>query len=318
MDSPLEKDASAVTFGALLVRHRTELGLSLQDVSNRLLLSTNQVRGLEADNRQAFYNDWFYVQATKKYASFLNLPLPAEIVASLDQAALTNKQATGRIGLEQHPQNRQALGKFQLHESSDRRLSTMIAASFVVVGVIVGFVTFNELRTKDADLAQNETVENIQQVDKTAVASTAASDKNTDLADAQPSAAESTRPELTPTSETTASQTVASHQNLATQALNDVVQAPAHTVSELTLTFTGDCWVQATSTDGNRIEKIYKQGDTLQLNLTNLKSLVLGNATATSMSAGPVDVPLTDFTIRGGVVARILATDLLTHLDRTN
>jgi len=89
-------------------------------------------------------------------------------------------------------------------------------------------------------------------------------------------------------------------------------------VSELTLTFTGDCWVQAISSDGNRVEKIYKQGETLHLSLGSLKSLVLGNATATSMAAGPVDVPLTDFTVRGGVVARILATDLLTHIDRTN
>jgi hypothetical protein len=84
------------------------------------------------------------------------------------------------------------------------------------------------------------------------------------------------------------------------------------------LTFTGDCWVQAISADGNRVEKTFKQGETLQLNLGSLKSLVLGNATATAMAAGTKEVPLNDFTVRGGVVARILATDILTHIDRTN
>ena len=293
-----EKDVITESFGVLLSRQRTLLGLSLQDVSTQLLLSTNQVRGLEADNHQAFYNDWFYVQATKKYANFLNLPLPADIVQSLDKAALTNKASTGRLGLEQHPQNQQGLGQFDINPGRNRQVSAMIAASLVVVGVLVGFVSVNELRSNSNDVAQIES-----------------------SAESEVPVAVNEVVETPPDTTVAINTAIAASQNLATEELARATDIPVQTqqpVSELTLTFTGDCWVQAISSDGNRVEKIYKQGETLHLSLGSLKSLVLGNATATSMAAGPVDVPLTDFTVRGGVVARILATDLLTHIDRTN
>jgi cytoskeleton protein RodZ len=292
------KDVSTESFGVLLERQRTLLGLSLQDVSSQLLLSTNQVRGLEADNHQAFYNDWFYVQATKKYANFLNLPLPAAIVQSLDQAALTNKAYTGRLGLAQHPEYQPGLGKFDINPAKNSHLSATIAASLVVVGVLVGFVAFNEFKSNNDVVAQTESIESVEVLAKAS-----------DLVETPPEATVALNTEM-PES-----------QNLVTEALARATEnpiLPAPVVSELTLTFSGDCWVQAISADGTRIEKIYKQGETLQLSLGSLKSLVLGNATATSMAAGPVAVPLGDFTVHGGVVARILATDLLTHIDRTN
>jgi transcriptional regulator with XRE-family HTH domain len=61
-----------VDHGALLAEKRTALGLSIDDVADRLLLSRSQVRGLESNSVAAFYSQRFFERANATYAAFLD------------------------------------------------------------------------------------------------------------------------------------------------------------------------------------------------------------------------------------------------------
>jgi hypothetical protein len=82
------------------------------------------------------------------------------------------------------------------------------------------------------------------------------------------------------------------------------------------LTFKGACWIQAINTDGTRVEKIFNDGEKLDLNLLTLNKLVIGNVVATKMLAGDLEVPLSSLTNRGSAVARLTGTELTAHIDR--
>jgi len=58
--------------GTVLAETRTALGLSIDDVADRLLLSRKQVRGLESNSAAAFYNQGFFERARDKYSAFLD------------------------------------------------------------------------------------------------------------------------------------------------------------------------------------------------------------------------------------------------------
>jgi hypothetical protein len=88
--------------------------------------------------------------------------------------------------------------------------------------------------------------------------------------------------------------------------------------TQLTLSFTAACWIQAINTDGTRVEKIFNNGEKLELDLLKLSKLVVGNVAATSMTAGVKDVPIGTFVNRGSTVARLTGAELTTQIDRLN
>ena len=59
---------------SILTSRRERLNLAIPDVANRLLLSQLQVRGLEAGDVKAFYNEAFYNQALQRYRVLLDIP----------------------------------------------------------------------------------------------------------------------------------------------------------------------------------------------------------------------------------------------------
>lgn len=60
----------------LLASARRSKGISVEFAARKLLLSTAQVRALEQGDSRAFYNQWFYQQALRKYAKYLDVPVP--------------------------------------------------------------------------------------------------------------------------------------------------------------------------------------------------------------------------------------------------
>lgn len=59
--------------GAQLTRIRTERGLTVAEVGDRLLLSPRQVRALEGVDLAAFHNAAFYMTGLRKYAAFAGI-----------------------------------------------------------------------------------------------------------------------------------------------------------------------------------------------------------------------------------------------------
>ena len=73
--------------GAELARVRTARGLSVQQVSEQLLLSTRQVRALEQVDLTAFHNATFYLGGLRKYARFAGVdPVLVDRIGAAAQA----------------------------------------------------------------------------------------------------------------------------------------------------------------------------------------------------------------------------------------
>ena len=53
--------------------HRENLNLSPQEVADQLLLSKQQILGLESGDPGKFYGNKLFAQAADKYAAFINL-----------------------------------------------------------------------------------------------------------------------------------------------------------------------------------------------------------------------------------------------------
>lgn len=73
-ESPLDRRLCA-ELGAELTRVREARGLSVAQVSEKLLLSHRQVKALEEVEFSAFHNATFHVNALRKYAAFAGLDL---------------------------------------------------------------------------------------------------------------------------------------------------------------------------------------------------------------------------------------------------
>lgn len=73
-ESPLDRRLCA-ELGAELARVRETRGLSVAQVSEKLLLSPRQVKALEEVEFSAFHNATFHVNAMRKYAAFAGLDL---------------------------------------------------------------------------------------------------------------------------------------------------------------------------------------------------------------------------------------------------
>lgn len=56
--------------------------------------------------------------------------------------------------------------------------------------------------------------------------------------------------------------------------------------------FNADCWVSLQTSDGKKEERIYKQGQHLEVPASSVAALILGNAPAAKMTLGsrPVDI----------------------------
>lgn len=78
-DSPLDRRLCA-ELGAELARVRAARGLTIAQVSEKLLLSTRQVKALEEVEFAAFHNPTFHVNAMRKYARFAEVD-PGRVTA---------------------------------------------------------------------------------------------------------------------------------------------------------------------------------------------------------------------------------------------
>ncbi len=70
--------------GKRLAKSRTERKLTIDDLSSRLLLSTRQVRALEAADVSAFHNASFFMIGLRKYAAFCGIARETVDAAIID------------------------------------------------------------------------------------------------------------------------------------------------------------------------------------------------------------------------------------------
>ena len=76
MSSPISPGSSP--FATALRQERSARQLTVSDVAKNLLLSENQVRGLETDDLGSFYNASYAERAARRYAAWLGIDVDLE------------------------------------------------------------------------------------------------------------------------------------------------------------------------------------------------------------------------------------------------
>lgn len=84
-----------------------------------------------------------------------------------------------------------------------------------------------------------------------------------------------------------------------------VAQSTTSGPALMRIDFNSDCWVSLQTSDGKKEERIYKQGQHLEVPASNVTALVLGNAPAAKMTLGSRQVDLMAKNLTQGNITRL-------------
>jgi cytoskeletal protein RodZ len=261
--------------------HRENLKLSLQEVADKLLLSKNQILGLETGDPEKFYGNKLFAQAADKYAAFINLDSKPsiellEIVSETEPPIICNELLNSEPEPKNGPTSHQKL-RTSKHFSIKQLIS--FGALFIAG---IGILSTQFLTNK----SQNE-----QEV---------ASNKDS-------GAPVSADPPPTPIETTSTAEKMAT----------ETSPAPAQKDNEadvktgfIRIEFNGNSWVQIVQTNGTKQEKMYHRGDVLDLEPGKLQALIIGNVSVVETHNREAAINLKPYVASDSQVARIIGPDI--------
>ena len=249
----------AQNIGRLLQESREKLQLPIQEVADKLLLSKQQILGLEAGEIKNFYGARLYAQAADKYAAYLSLSMvPSELLFEA-----TQKAATDTI----NPEDAQTSSVNVEDRSSDEKAKPVRSSNKIWVGLgLLGLIagTISVLIATRVDTP-------------TKTEPLAAPPNNLPLT-AVPAPEATTNSDIAP--------------------------------GTVQLHFSGTSWVQVVDANGTKHEKMYHQNDKLDLDPAKLQALIIGNASAVTLSNNEGEISLKAYIGSGSKVARIIGTKI--------
>ena len=120
----------ALALGQQFKAARANLNLSTSDVADKLLLSKQQIEGLESANLKSFYGDRLFAQAAKKYAAFLGLDqTPSNLLI-----AITAANTIEPAGIKETEQP--ASVELLIEKPASHRHLTKLLVAIVAIGLI--------------------------------------------------------------------------------------------------------------------------------------------------------------------------------------
>jgi len=324
---------------ATLRARREQMNLAINDVASRLLLSSSQVRALEAGDPKLFYNDAFYQRALKQYQTLLGLPAsqagrpepaPHATVATPTPAALqieTARQPSAAshesVSTRASPSGEAPPVRTPRETESSSRLPTLLILAALVAG-IYALTHLDELsslvggNTPTVPVAGSDTPaargpadaapeELARPPDAAAIPESQPAQAPADTAanvttTPTPAVAAAVQPATPPTQILT--------QTLAPAAAN----APGHSPSKSTTAYQIEardlCWVFARDADGKESEMTLKAGERASFS-ESLTFLAVGNIEAVSVRVDGVERNLAPLS-KDGRVVRLRQGDLET------
>lgn len=316
--TPTLNTAQSRKLGAMFRSVREAQGLSAQDAADRLLLSKQQILGLEDAELKYFYGAKLYAQAADKYASLLALDVrPSELffneagMASLPTANANKSSDEADIAAQiQHvatedssPPTPIKINKLPEYPRHSRVFKGTVAIIIVVAILILGktLVAQHEAASPEVTIARQEppTPASAPEAAVAAPATNATLAANTTPATMQP----------TPEPEKAVSPTLAAPVAEKTDDLPP---------GSIRLAFSGASWVQAVDTSGHKQENTYKAGESLTLEPARLQALVIGNAKVVTVSSTLGAISLSPYVGSGSDVARVIGPQIRQLAARTS
>ena len=293
---------NAKALGLRFCTERNARRESQQDIADALLLSKLQIIGLETGDKKSFYSAKMFGQAADKYAAYLSFEdKPSATLFSTNNDNPDNSVAhiIEPVTTEEAPieveeafiANVEALSSDALPRKS-RSFKTALLAIVAGSVIIIGYLAVPTEPTAAAP-----------QPEPVLKAAEASPPHNAILIPAQTAAATPT-----PTAQAQAEQ----KEPVKTEAVTKQTQTETSSVAtgHILIKFSGSSWVQTVEKNGGKQEKIYKAGDTLDLEPAKLQALVIGNASSVTVSDSKADVSLKPYVASGSQVARIIGPDI--------
>lgn len=308
-------------WGESLASARIQVGLDLNDLSRKLVVSKNQLAAIETGSIKPFHNVFFYLQALKKYQTLLNIELipdPKTVVVQTDRKS-KNHHAKDSGAKLSHLQT----SKVSFQASPRFKKKTIQFVLLGVLSIVVLVVTVVLLRAP-SEMIQNNVAKLNAEVVSEPISSSLTSPTlpsmvsnpraNETISSATPLPQLPATPQLNqPTQPTQLNQLPQSAQPTLSQPLtqssvagvssstspppsarptdaNQVMSPTA--MNMLSISFTDACWVQAIDKNGVKIEKVFNAGTQFEQPINNIKSLVIGNAGAAQVMLGNKKIDL--------------------------
>lgn len=249
----------AKNIGRLLQESREKLQLPIHEAADKLLLSKQQILGLEVGEIKSFYGAKLYAQAADKYAAHLSLSIvPSELLFEVTQSETLDTinpadVPSSSISTDVKP----PAGKAKIKPSSN-----IVAVRLGLVCLLVGIITLQIATSVDTPI-------------------------NTEPLAAPPNNLPLT---AVPAPEATTNSNIAP--------------------GTVQLHFSGTSWVQVVYANGTKHEKMYHQNDKLDLEPAKLQALIIGNASAVTLSNTEGEISLKAYVGSGSKVARIIGTEI--------
>jgi hypothetical protein len=293
--------ALRIQLGEHLQRERLSQQKEVVDVARRLMLSKLQLLAVESGQSENFHHERRYLQAIKSYVFYLNLENNPSVMDLLRQI-----EGVSAAALNASP----AAAVAQLHGLAaptrdrgyaSRRPKFVYYAIGLVVAGAVALVTLEGWPLLGDDQEHISAAPSTEKLDAPPVRSNASTEvvvrpvpvpPLTASAEVSPPRADAPALNLAPVSTPVAGLTQAEKTPKAD--VPKISSGPAR----MRIEFSGDCWVSLQTTDGKKDERIYKQGQHLEVPVASVASLILGNAPAASVTfqGRQVDIMKNGFT----------------------
>lgn len=282
--------------GGLFLAGREAQKLKAQEVADKLLLSKQQVLGLEAGEQNYFYGVKLYIQAADKYADFLKLgkhPSELLLATSADDAVY---ESPASLSAETTKPAAVPIEATKPGRSGIRAMPTrLVISSLLAAGILIAvFLNQSSQITAETPVAQT----------KVAAEPAPASIPTPAPAEPEKPTAAATIAPPQPEQQTAASQPT-------TEKCNDIA------TGNIRLTFSGSSWVQIVDSTGKKQEHTYRDGDSLTSAPATLQALVIGNARAVSVTSANGEISLNPYISSGSQVARIIGPQVRQLVDKS-
>ena len=317
-----------VQLGERLQRERLSQQKEIVDVARRLMLSKVQLLAVEAGQSENFHHERRYLQAIKSYVFYLNLennPSVANLLSQIERISTAGLSASPAAAVAQlHGIAAPARDRAY---TSRRPKFVYYGLGLLVAGALALAISEGWPFDDEKEYAENSS--STEQVTLPAAVSNSGSeivqsrvvtpvDTKSESVSPPVSAASTPAPTsseavmpraepLVPPAPVVASPIVVAGQ-VATPVAPEI-QSPRGT-PRMRIEFTADCWVLLQTSDGKREERIYKQGQHLEVPVASVMALVLGNAPAAKLSLQGRSIDIVKSTFTQGNVTRLDQTSL--------
>jgi hypothetical protein len=257
----------------------------------------------------SFHHERRYVHALKGYLFYLGLSRDLIINDKLQQLELASMEAVSSSASGVARLYKAGHGPAPLDSQTQRKRIYILAGSAAIVALIILAVTFggqlfsgsNEIEAEPKQASSADTPQAVVTDSVISVAPPAA--VTTAQTSPEAKAAETVAPAPTATVAPVASASPLPVEASAAGATPDPFANLKSTT--LRIVFVGECWASLITTDGRRNERIFQPGQSIDVELDRVATLIIGNSPEVRMQVGAKPLDLSKSGAMTGNVARL-------------